>query len=685
MRPRMALVGASAGAVLLVHFVYALAVVPLVEPAATAREATRAIDLSHLRMTSNPYHRLLAQFFPADSWSLKNPKILESEHGLLLIDKYQTIGGTSIELSPLAMVLFPSQAVRNDPERAGEALVLEAPRAVLEFDKTIDLARARIGNLKGGRLIGAVTIRSNQKLPTPEDDLLITTRDVQLTEERIRTPEPVEFRLGPNHGSGRELVIRLRSRRDSRTEGAAGPNVAGLRMLELLRDVQMHFQMSGPGLLPGSKNQHTVAKPAPSAGRLAAPSNSPVQITSRGPFRFDFTTYEASFEEQVDVLRLNPDAPSDQMTCEQLTVGFAPREQASTAAAATGRKEKIPALEVRRLRAQGNPVIVRSPSTGASARCQTLVYDLKTGKLTLDDPQRVMLREPTRQVQAPSISYQPGGPGELGLVDATGPGCLETKSEAEGSPAFRAEWGDRLRVRPHQGQSLLSVSGGGRIAMIGMGALSADEMWVWFRKSETREKSAPSVAPDRMLATGRVRIDSPRFSGSPERLEIWFQHAAAAPAAADGGAATFGKDPTDPPEAISLPMRRGNDTSPVAEKMELAGKLVRLNVQMRGAQATVEDISLTGGVRLSQKAVDGATEAPLEIRADEVQVRRASSPGRKIAVIGRPAFVSARGLSMTGARIDVDQESNLAWIDGPGRMTLPANRGLPGRTKQAAQ
>ena len=63
--------------------------------------------------------------------------------------------------------------------------------AILDFDRDIDLSRAEVGRLRGGRLVGRVTIRGNvgplssSKRAQPGsgpngDELWIETRDIDL-------------------------------------------------------------------------------------------------------------------------------------------------------------------------------------------------------------------------------------------------------------------------------------------------------------------------------------------------------------------------------------------------------------------------------------------------------------------------------------------------------------------------
>ncbi|RIK84387.1 MAG: hypothetical protein DCC68_01535 [Planctomycetota bacterium] len=734
MRRKAIRVGLAFAASLAAYLVYALIAVPLIEPRVQRVETDDPIRFGSDDSPTAAYAPLFRRLFPSDSWVMKNPKLLESDQGVLLIKDYDGVDARSIRLAPFAMILFPSEGARNDESRYGEAIVLEAPEAILEFDNALDLSRAKIGNLKGGRLVGNVTIRSDQKQPGPEDDLLISTRDVTLGETRIETQAPVNFRLGRNVGSGRVLRIHLAPRDGGR---ARGPVLGGLEAMELVYDVKMRFQMSGEGLLPGKSDKPrsvTAAKPGATEqatarnlvpaldptgliARQYLPTSDkpqpPIEITSRGPFRFDFARQEASFERDVDVLRVNPVGESDHLTCDWLAVGFSPRaepKRASPQAAEDNadepddrdKPERMPPLEVRRLRASGRPVVIRSPSTGASARCEKIEYDLKTGRVTMEDSARVMLRSPQNEISAPRVSYQPAANDGLPTFEAVGPGWLEAASESDPTSRFRAAWQREIRLRPHEGQHLLSVLGQAELNYAGVGSLAADEIWLWLHEKQPvaasatprRTSYAPTdraaanqnaaglgklasaAVPDRLLATGNVRIRAAQLAGDPGRFEVWFQDVTTSPPP-DAAAHLEAIEAEPPPDAP--PVRPQPKAAAPTSRFAVAGKLLRVNVLWTDVQPVVEDVEILGGAELVETAVADPSQKPFSVRGEEVRIARASTTNSVATIAGRPAVVAARGLVMSAAQINFDRGANRLWIDGPGQMTVPIDRDLEGR------
>src|SRR5690606_6740437 len=155
-----------------------------------------------------------------------------------------------------------------------EAVILQAPEgAILKFDREIDLRRGDVGQVESGLLLGKVTIRSDQKLPGPADDLAISTFDVSLSNDAIQTPHTVQFRWGPNHGSGRGMQIDLLDEKTAKKKDVER-KFGRVKMLTLSHDVQMNFQFkgrTGPGDIAAAARAEPVDDAAEVPHSPAAP------------------------------------------------------------------------------------------------------------------------------------------------------------------------------------------------------------------------------------------------------------------------------------------------------------------------------------------------------------------------------------------------------------------------------
>jgi len=490
---------------------------------------------------------------------LTNPKILESDNVKLLMGGYRNLGDGRIRIQPCTIVFLPHGDDPDLQRRARNAVILQAPEgALLRFDQPLNLRRMKIGRLIAGSLEGRITIRSAGREPGAEDDLLITTRSVQLTERSIWTAEPVYFSFGPHHGCGRELRITLIPGPKAGDGQSHGPSVAGVESFELVHLERLHLELgsrqssarspfagqaAGPGAdnraaprTPGSPQSFspapasTAPHPAPISSWTKGPI--PVELSCKGPFRFDVSRKVATFEEQVNVWHAVSEGQFDQLECDRLSIFFeeqSPPATASADAAAETRPvgdgrpttagplntaepsgppmpesqspsdmpiagdspARKPPLRLvpRRIEAAGNPVVLNLPSWQAAGQAQRLEYDFAEKRIVLEAAEHVWLRHRDREIHARSLQYQFAEHGRLGRVVAVGAGWLRARQNGPSGPAFEARWMDRLLVRPHEQNQLVSLTGGAQVSFEGLGRMDAQEVHLWLDE-------LPAASPD---------------------------------------------------------------------------------------------------------------------------------------------------------------------------------------------
>ena len=338
-----------------------------------------------------------------------------------------------MEIHPCTIVFPYEGPAESEAQRHRQTIILEAPDgAVLQFDQALDLGRAKVGRLVGGQLKGKVTIRSDWKEPGPEDDLLVTTRDVRLTEQTISTPNPVEFRWGPHFGRGQDMVIKLLAGAAKPGDATGGPNVAGIESFEIRHVERLHLDLGQVG--------------------EKGTSSTPVEINCHGPFYFDVVHRVATFRDRVDVLKANPSGPSDQIACELLSLYFieppkkTPRPADSPESGTNSRGLTAPGtapapaggsleLVAERLEARGNPVVVTAPSRKLIARGPRIEYNLLAKSITLDGGPEVFLQQGPNEIHARSLYYQVGRRGPIGLGDGAGAGLAPWPARGSPRPA----------------------------------------------------------------------------------------------------------------------------------------------------------------------------------------------------------------------------------------------------------
>ena len=199
----------SLAAIVVVYQLYALLVVPCLEPALTVQQqqASTAAEQQMGRRLADKYQQLLANYFPPAHWSqTRPPKVIKSGHGMLVIDDYHQEKPGQIELSHFALLFFPSPVEEGQPAPT-DVIIVEAPSgAAITFDENFNPASGRLGRIVSGELNGLVTIRSDMRQPGPADDLFIQTGKLRLNSKGLlETSEQVEFRLGSHRGRDRQL------------------------------------------------------------------------------------------------------------------------------------------------------------------------------------------------------------------------------------------------------------------------------------------------------------------------------------------------------------------------------------------------------------------------------------------------------------------------------------------------
>lgn len=699
MTPRTIHAGTSFAIVLVAYWTYALLAVPMIEPPAVRRPDEPVTVTGD--PTPPPDEKALALLFPPGSWQLQTREILKSDQCWILYEKYKTLEDNWLELTPLTMLFFSDDPALDPTERVRRAVVLEVPEgASLRLDEPLNLSKWKIGRLIEGKLRGPVTIRGKGKLGSPQEDLLIATHDVDLSEQCIYTPNPVEFRWGPHFGRGQHMEITLLPRDGPGAPKRAGPNIGGIEQFELKHVERLHLEL---GSASADRKPTAAAQPF-----LNNSTNgpSPIEITCRGPFRFNMVQQVATFKDQVDVLRTHPSGPSDRLSCELLSIFFT---QPPKPAVASGQPPKAKAgsafnLQAQRMEAQGRPAIVSAPTNKLQAQGERLQYDLVSGAIALAGGQEVWLQQDINEIHARNLRYQPAEPGRLGQVYANGPGWLRGKmadrpvgAPQSGPQQLEARWNEKLEVRPQDKNQLISLTGGARLNFQAMGQIDAREIHFWLHELPAPPSGTPQAAdksrlqPDRMLAKGEVRADSQQLSSAVEQLEVWFtQPPAPTPPPA------VGHFTAQPVSITNVPPQPAPNPAPPADAkpqaavakpqaahqghVDIAGRLLQARVLLHDQQqGELTEVTITDNVRLQETETSVPSDKPVLVTGQWLHAADANQPQANVVVKGEPAHFEGRGLDITGPNIQVDRGANVLKVDGPGQMHLPMDHDMEGR------
>jgi len=735
--------------VILVAFCgYRLIAVPFIEPAESRVEVNPTPAPENMALGDPHLDEILERLFPAGSWQRDNPIVMESDRAMLLMHDYKNLPTGEVRLNPCTMIFFPNGDQSVNETLVKRAIIVEAPGgAVLQFDSPVDLRKGKIGKLIGGRLPGDITVRGNPGGYQGQDEIAAKTRDLQLKQDEVWTPHPVDFRIGPNQGHGREMHIKLIAGPAGKGRGLS---FSGAQSLELRYDVSMHVLPGATGMLPGDRGRTMGPAPVTPPSALAANSNAnlPVDISCRGSFVYQLTDNTATFNEQVNVLRAAPAGTADQMTGDRLSIRFAQRKKPeiaagpsappsdslagkpNDAATSTG-NDRSGSLEPVMFEASGHPVILRAPSNNGFIQAQRIEYDIQNNRATIEAEERgeLTLRQGTNEVRTQRLVYQANEPGRLGRVVCNGPGWLKGASPTNPNQLWEARWKSEFRVNPHEQQQIVTLLGQAQIRMAETGQLDGDELYLWLNETPVTGPPASAgvgtsppkmqITPDRLMARGNVSFDSAAANGTTDRFEVWFKYAAVTPTTAvvpargvevnlnadpplmaanpfarngtatnnpSGGASPRGQATLAPvggvgPGPVANPLTGGarNPAAPPQQHFEVKGKLIRLQLLVSGNRTQLDDVSIEGDALLDETQTENPKDRPLHLEGQQVQVFGAAGPNTTATVSGKPAAVRARGLALSGETIQFDRAANRLWIDAPGRMLLPLDRGLDGR------
>jgi hypothetical protein len=636
----------------------------------------------------------LEGLFPPEHWVHKNPKVVETDQCTLLIQDYQTLPDGRLELKPCALIFHSagSKAPGADasiPPSRGRPVVLEAPKAELAFDRPLDLARAEFGRVEKGTLSGEVTIHSPPTLQGGRDELFVKTRAVWLDRQSIRTSNDVEFRYGESSGRGRMLEITLAQEQSGQNRARKSP-LGGVQTVKLKHLEFLRIATAGGGLL---------GEASPAGGKRTENQSAPLDITCRGEFAFDVAAQLARFQDRVEVRRLTPDGPPDQLQCDELLLALGspaagPTSVASADDPLAGRLQRIIAI--------GSPAVLKAPASGIEAVAAFMEYSLADRFVTLkSDKQKqvhkVSLHQFGQHFIAPELHYKMADEGRLGRLRATGPGELRLlQGHGASQQTVTARWERELHVQPQGRNHVISLLDAASVTIDPLGRFDANELHLWVLEvpvesrprvplgqastaistSDAQEaQPKTSIIPDRLLAVGKVRINSPRLDADTSQLEAWFIHLPPPPPAPlpPGGPSGPVREPVQPVafSPIEPPSAQNVIRPPNLQKFHAGGGLMQMQLMVRGPAFDLEALNIRGQAEIDEIRTPEQGQEPIRVRGEILELRRGTQPDATIDITGRPAEVASRGLSLAGGKIQVFRGDNLMRIDGPGEATVP--------------
>ncbi|MBA3480541.1 MAG: hypothetical protein H0T51_01890, partial [Pirellulales bacterium] len=649
------------------------------------------------------HRELLAKYFPPTHWCFaRPPKTLENGQMLIVCNEYQQSATGEMTVPRCAVLFFPSGRDQGALPPSDAVILESTGGAVLQMEQAEGGANA-FGRIQFGQLKGDVTVRSDMREPGPQDDLLIKTRELYMNEDLIRTDQPVDIKLGKNHGFGRELEIRR-----MKTENSAG---GGIGLYGSFQDLVIKHDVS----FSATPGESKLLGAATAAGGQAAPAP-PIRIKSAGPFRIDFGSYKATFEDQVRTWQLHPDGKMDELLATKLTLFFAKATKwnadgagaASTGGVLGGGSMTFEPASLEALGTPEAPVLLKAPSHDASAIGQRLWIEMVGGQLsriTLEEGDEVVLRHQGAEIHARTLQYQlpaEGSGQRLGIMKARGGGgwLRAIVDPARPDQILEVSWKDAMQlIRRADGQPVLVLDGRPKVSLVGMGTLWADRLEIFLREQPLAKSSSSarmdavslssSIVPELIKATDRVGIESTELNGKVNQLVIKIEQA---DLTAPSGAGAVAPNPGSIGGPSTSPFAFGGSAPKRAYYIE--GVTLEIDAVLRNRRPDVQAIRVDGGVIFEESAVVGATEPPLRIVAEHLRVTGADTPGAQIEIIGgggqngippQDAEITAGGAEIRAPALRLNRGTSEALINSPGKLKLMVDRDMSGNPLAAPQ
>jgi len=661
MNRRWAQVAVSFLIVAAVYQLYARLAVPMIEP-----EPENIGVSDHLAAPSEQVlqERLdeLTRLFPGRREFLKKSKIFEIDQSTLIFQDYFNLGDGRILVRPCLMVLRQPETPETRTDRQiPETLVLEAGEgAIFQFDRPLDLRSAKVGRFLSGQLLGSIILRGQG----PRQDFRLTTRDVTLTEHRVWTNHPVEFLWGRHRGrgSGLEIVFQGRS-----PFSVSTPEVSPFRIQRfLLRHVdRLHFDMSA--FVP-SLGAEKLAK---SGGNSSEQDEHALEIACQGPLLFVPGQRMITFEDRVEVTRLQGSQTLLRVNCDRLSLLLketrSPTEKADPLPAekvTTAQPASVATpISLKLLQAVGQPVTISLPTWKAESSCEDLRFDVEQGLLSMEGPQGVTVKQGTNQLRSPRIQCQMDRDGKIRTIAAAGPGEARSQVSETTPVAATVSWESGFFWTLQDQERLISLQGNVKVAAESIGSVECGRLWCWLEDTSDNSSSLSGLRPQRVVAQDRVRIESPQIRADTERLESWFvwPTTEAPPDRGDRSSQglSFGKE--------NVQKKAGRDNA--LSQLQVAARLLRVEFRIVENRGQLSALSADGIVKVQETPKEPGAE-PLQIFGEHLEIIEASSPQAIFALTGNPAFVAGRGLSLSGFQVFLDRGRNLVSTSGPGRVQV---------------
>lgn len=571
---------------------------------------------------------------------------------------------------------------------------------------------------------------SNSPLFFDDNKSLVWTNGfVQLLDNGAQ-PQPTQVRA---KGMDLYLAKEMSTTRDNKQPRKKGENSSGVEKLVLRSNVDIHaFMDPKSGFLDGTQTTKT----AP-AGKAEL---SHLVIKTNGPFTFDVLKDTARFEcpklqdsadplgtEHVLVLREHlvdgGERKHDQILCNTLVLELRKKEQPQARGSNGERGMNKEIAKAHATSFPGREVLLTMDTQKLEAFGDEMIYWKGTETV---GPQTILRGKPLRAakdahkikaLELHLIGADKDGKGQKAF--AKGPGIIELHDKSKGTYPMEALWKDVLTVETdsekgpdgERALDLLTFKEDAVFRDKEQGKeLRAWRIQVWM-ESSPRDKNVASSEPTNLESAKGAsqklhRIDAFKNVSAnsaeliipkADRLVVRFRADQPtddkSPDVASAGSPIIlpksdGSDILPPPVGgpLGLPVANpdaANNPTKTEEKKErkpiiLEGREVAAYF-LRGAKAELHELVTEGSVHVHQDG-KSADDKGIDITGEMLNLLH-NPAGDKLFVYGdtrKPAQLQLGELVLIGPKVTINQQNNIAEVEGIGAMTLPSNTTFEG-------
>lgn len=689
------------------YLAYQSYLVPMVEVAASVKRSD-PVDLeSYSPIEEDKSHY---RWFKQQDWERESCSILHTAQGKILFQDFEREDEKTWIVFPFTLVMDREQETQENARRSSPPLVLRCAKgARLKFDQPVSATGGSSNfRLENAQLEGNVEV-FRKSVGSDQDEMRIETSNVFINQDQIVTIEDVAFWFGNNQGIGRNLKLQLSHQANGNQISNDFSRINGVTSVRL-------GYLSSMQLQPTKKGR--AASDQLAAGRMLSTDKTPVEITSAGPFQFDFATNLAQFEDQVQVRKL--DAFGDSLKCDRLILQFKSDNKNQSVALDSATDNEF---ELVSMLAQGKPAVLESRSQNAEVIGSSLQYDLASQTVKVSDPQRVQVKKDGSHFLAASIEYKLTQDNKIGPLVAQGPGQLV---RSDGTSQFRASWEDSLQLsRASDQQQVINLKGDVKVSLDKDSELSGSEVklliWEVPVFDQQRKFVSWSYQPGKLKALRNIRVTTDQLIADANTLEVnWPNN-------------PHQVDPPQPLPPQANPSKVGRfesgrgatsrTVSYTAQAMPVTQRGVRQIVRVRkvpqgmprqapivppvpptqplvarseaievslidvDGKSELSDLQLLGNVLVTRKMADDPMRDEFEIRGDALRMIPQQEDLFHVQLQGseeKNGRIKTDDLELVGRDLFLDQLKNVMWVKGQGQVRLKDQTGRNAQSNRIA-